>query len=94
MSAETYRDRCLIAWSERDGSENKLPDAAWQKVLAIADWSPPVFPIKAQDALDRGASAGPGLGRLMADLEQWWIAGDFAANRAACLAELGRRLKS
>jgi poly(A) polymerase len=94
LSAEAYRDRCLIAWSERDGSESKVSDAAWQKVLAIADWSPPVFPIKAQDALDRGASAGPGLGRLMADLEQWWIAGDFAANRAACLAELGRRMKS
>jgi hypothetical protein len=30
----------------------------------------------------------------MAELEQWWIAGDFAAGRAACLVELGRHLKS
>jgi hypothetical protein len=30
----------------------------------------------------------------MAEMEQWWIAGDFAADRAALLAELERCLKS
>jgi poly(A) polymerase len=89
LSAEAYRDRCLIAWAESDA-----PDEAWRNILAIAEWSPPEFPIKAQDAVDRGAAAGPGLGRLMADLEKWWIAGDFAADRALCLAELDRRLSA
>jgi len=89
LSAEGFRDRCLIAWAESGGS-----DEAWRAALAVADWSPPVFPMKAQDALDRGAVAGPGLGRLMADLEQWWIDGDFRAGRGACLEELGRRMKS
>jgi len=63
-------------------------------VLAFADWTPPVFPIKGQDALDRGVAAGPELGRLMAELEQEWIASDFAGDRAALLGELDRRLKS
>jgi poly(A) polymerase len=89
LSAETYRDRCLIAWAESDAS-----DRAWREVLDVADWAPPVFPIKAQDALNRGGVAGPALGQLMAEMEQWWIAGDFTADRAACLAELERRLKS
>jgi poly(A) polymerase len=89
LSAEGYRDRCLIGWAESGGS-----DEAWHAALAVADWSAPVFPMKAQDALDRGAVAGPGLGRLMADLEQWWIDGDFRAGRGACLEELGRRIKS
>jgi poly(A) polymerase len=88
LSAETYRDRCLIAWAESDA-----PDPVWRDILDVADWSPPVFPIKAQDALDRGATAGPALGRLMTEMEQWWIAGDFTAARGACLAELSRRLK-
>jgi poly(A) polymerase len=89
LSAEIYRDRSLIAWAESDAS-----DPAWREVMAVADWTPPVFPVKAQDALDRGVVAGPALGRFMAEMEQWWIAGDFAAERAACLAELARRLKS
>jgi hypothetical protein len=55
---------------------------------------PPVFPLKAQDALDRGASPGPALGQLMAGLEQWWIDNDFAGGRNACLSELERRLTS
>ena len=88
LSAEAYRDRCLIAWAE-----SEVPDRIWRDVLEAADWSPPAFPVKAQDALDRGAAPGPALGRLMAEIEQWWIAGDFAADRSACLAELGRRLK-
>ena len=87
LSAETYRDRCLIAWSEKGGSEKQ-----WRHVLAVADWVPPVFPIKAQDALDRGASPGPALGKLMTALEESWIMGDFAGGREACLAELEGRL--
>ena len=90
LSAETYRDRCLIAWAEKEesGSEDR-----WRELLAVAEWVPPVFPVKAQDALDRGARPGPDLGRLMAALEQWWIDGDFAGGRSACLGELERQLK-
>ncbi len=88
LSAETYRDRCLIAWSEKGGSERE-----WRGVLALAEWVPPVFPVKAQDALDRGAVPGPALGRLMTALEEWWIMGDFAGGREACLAELEGRLR-
>ncbi len=89
LSAEGYRDRCLIAWAEKGG-----PEIEWRDVLAVADWVPRVFPLKAQDALDHGASAGPALGQLMAELEQWWIDHDFAAGRNACVAELERRLRS
>jgi len=35
---------------------------------------------------------GPEVGRLLAEVEAWWEAGDFRADRAACLAELGRRI--
>ena len=93
LSAETYRDRCLIAWAEKADAGADADDH-WRKVLAFADWAPPLFPIKGQDALDRGAVAGPALGRLMAELEQGWIASDFAGGRAALLGELDRRLNS
>jgi hypothetical protein len=28
----------------------------------------------------------------LAELEAWWIAGDFRASRKACLAEMTRRM--
>ena len=87
-----YRDRALIAWAtaaaDGDALERRVAEA-WTDVLrAGADWVAPRFPLKGRDAVKLGVPPGPAVGRLMATLEDWWIAGDFAADRAACLAKL------
>jgi poly(A) polymerase len=91
LSAEAFRDRTLLAWASEEGAGES--DEAWGALVALADWQPPRFPIRAQDALDLGAAPGPALGELMREMERWWIEGDLAAGRAACLAELKRRLE-
>jgi poly(A) polymerase len=91
LPAEAFRDRALLAWASEESAGES--DAAWGALVALADWEPPRFPIRAQDALDLGAGPGPALGELMREMERWWIEGDLAAERAACLAELKRRLK-
>ena len=88
LSAESYRDRALIAAAEGDSTAGD----DWHRVFGFSDWQPPRFPIRAQDALDRGARPGPELGQLMKELETWWIARDFHPDRAACLVELALRL--
>jgi poly(A) polymerase len=55
-------------------------------------WAVPRFPVSGEDLLRRGVETGKALGRMLAELEAWWIAGDFSAGRDACLAELERRL--
>jgi poly(A) polymerase len=35
---------------------------------------------------------GPAVSRLLKEVETWWIAADFRPDRAACLAELERRI--
>jgi len=63
----------------------------WRAALALArSWSPPELPIGGGDALKLGLKPGPKVGALIEAVERWWIAGDFAADRAACLAELKR----
>jgi poly(A) polymerase len=91
LSAEAFRDRALLAWAGEESA--RASDAAWRAVVALAAWAPPRFPIRAQDALDLGAQPGPALGALMGEMERWWIEGDFAPDRAACLTELKRRLE-
>jgi poly(A) polymerase len=90
-----YRDRALIAWAAAvAGGLAMDPHAteAWLDVLrAGADWVAPRFPLKGRDAVRLGVPPGPAVGRLMATLEDWWIAGDFQADREACLAELRQR---
>ena len=51
------------------------------------------FPLTGQDLIDRRMPPGPELGKLLNELEDWWLANDLEPNRDACLAELDRRLK-
>ncbi len=63
----------------------------WCAALALAgSWTPPELPIGGNDALALGLKPGPQVGALIEALERWWIAGDFSADRDACLAELKR----
>ena len=77
-----YIDRLLLA-VEASGD--------WRAALALARrWPPPELPVSGGDALRLGLRPGPEVGKLVAAVERWWIAGDFAADRPACLAELER----
>jgi poly(A) polymerase len=76
-------DLLLVDWAE--------PDIDAQRAYEIVrDWPRPELPLKGRDVSALGVPAGPEIGRLLKDLEDWWIAGDFAADREQCLAELRR----
>jgi poly(A) polymerase len=78
-------DMVLAAWAASgDGRDRER----WHTALATQTWVPPVLPINGQDIMALGVAAGPGLGQLRATVEDWWLARDFAPDRAACLAEL------
>ncbi len=63
----------------------------WRAALALAGtWTPPELPIGGNDALALGLKPGPKVWALIEAVERWWIAGDFSADRDACLAELKR----
>ena len=67
------------------------PAGDWRAPLELARaWTPPELPVSGGDALKLGLKPGPKVGALIEAVERWWIAGDFRADRAACLAELER----
>jgi poly(A) polymerase len=78
-------DLLLVDWSD--------PEIDARRAFEIVrDWPRPELPVKGRDASALGVPAGPEIGRLLKDLEDWWIAGDFAAGREQCLAELKHRI--
>jgi poly(A) polymerase len=80
LGTRLFVDRALL-----DG-----PDG-WPSALELArSWTPPELPVSGADALALGLKPGPKVGALLEAVERWWIAGDFAADRTACLAELKR----
>jgi poly(A) polymerase len=82
LGGNLYADRLLLAAGAAGD---------WRGALATArQWSPPELPVSGGDALKLGLRPGPKIGALIEAVERWWIEGDFAADRAACLAELER----
>ncbi len=78
----------LAAWA---ASGAPATDAAWRAALRVAEtWPPPTLPVTGVDVMALGVAAGPNIGRLLAQIEDWWVAADFAPGRAACLGELAR----
>jgi poly(A) polymerase len=84
LGAERYRDIVLLLAAEGAMSRDRLAE-----LLALArDWTPPAFPLGGRDVTALGIAPGPEVGRLLGVVHDWWEAGDFAADRAACLVYL------
>ena len=75
-----FLDRLLLAGGDEAGE------------ALLSEPPPPPFPLAGRDLRNRGVPPGPELGRLLREIEDWWIAHGFQPGRAACLAELERRL--
>lgn len=81
--AEALRDEAMLSGADvRD------------YVAACGSWRRPVFPLAGGDLIAAGMKPGPAMGELLADVEDWWIAGDFLADKHALLDELEQRLKA
>ncbi|NIA71648.1 CCA tRNA nucleotidyltransferase [Pelagibius litoralis] len=85
--AACVKDDLLMQTARRQASSEVLQSA----LAEVAAWRPRTFPLSGSDVLALGIPAGPQVGGLLRQVEDWWTAADFAPDRAACLAELHRR---
>ena len=79
------RDAAMLAHVE-DSAPNAETLAGLSRF--IDGWTEPKFPLTGADLKQAGITAGPAMGRMLAELERWWIEADFAPDREACLARL------
>ncbi len=53
-------------------------------LLTMADtWHRPRFPLSGLDVMQAGVAEGPEVDRILAQVEDWWVGGDFAADEGA-----------
>jgi poly(A) polymerase len=84
-------DLLLVDWAA--GLPRDSMEIDWRRAYEIVrDWPRPDFPLAGRDAKALGIEPGPAIGRLMREVEEWWIAGDFLSGRPQCLDELKRRI--
>jgi poly(A) polymerase len=79
-----------VARSKAEGDFEEMARVArLGKLLErTSNWKKPAFPLNGADALAAGVGAGPRVGELLGKIEQEWLDGNFAMNRASLLARL------
>ncbi|NKB55912.1 MAG: CCA tRNA nucleotidyltransferase [Alphaproteobacteria bacterium] len=88
LGAASFRELTLVGHARTD------VDADWKALLDLADsWTTKTFPITGADVLERNIPHGPAVGELLRAVEDWWVGGDFAADRAVCLAYLEQEIQ-
>jgi poly(A) polymerase len=56
-----------------------------ERLLAIADWQRPQFPLRGADLLSHGVDNGSAVGQLLGEAERRWVASDFTIGKSALL---------
>ena len=70
-----FVDRVRLRWAEDGKPSNQV---AWRALLEMArSWERPVFPLSGRDVMAAGIPEGPRIGKVLAEVEEWWIDADF-----------------
>jgi poly(A) polymerase len=83
-----FRDRVFLKWAEDPKESNAIN---WRMLLEVAStWPRPAFPLTGRDVMLAGVPEGPLVGRILAEVEEWWIDADFIEDEFS----LAERLKA
>jgi poly(A) polymerase len=87
MGVDAWVDAVHVSWAK---SRAALGGSKWRAMLELPlHWPIPKFPVTGKDLIGAGLSAGPELGTILNELEDWWVASDFAPTRAELLQRIG-----
>ena len=79
IGAASFKDKVMLQWASAPQGAG-----AWRMLLEMADnWQRPRFALTGRDVMQAGIAQGPDVGRLLAQVEDWWVEGDFAASESA-----------
>jgi poly(A) polymerase len=86
LGKQRFRDRVLLGWTDDPDQSHTI---AWRALLALADaWERPRFPLTGRDVMAAGIPEGPLVGRILSEVEAWWIANDFSDDASVCAERL------
>jgi poly(A) polymerase len=85
LGNEAFRDRVMLAWAASGNDKAQ----AWRALVAHAQmWTPPKLPLTGDEVMAAGVSAGPKVGLVMREVEDWWIDADFPDDKLSVIERL------
>jgi poly(A) polymerase len=86
LGAQAFCDRVMLAWAASD-----RPAAAvqWRALLPMASsWPRPSLPLSGEEVMAAGVPHGPMVGKVLAEVEAWWIDNDFPDDKLSLIERL------
>ena len=92
LGAQTFKDAVRLAWAD-DPKVSNTPN--WRALLALAEtFVRPFFPLSGLQIMQAGVPEGPLVGRVLAEIEEWWIDSDFTDDQSALAERLKMAVKA
>lgn len=86
MGLQLFKDRTLLGWASDELERNAFQ---WRAMLAMADsWERPELPLTGEMVKASGVPEGPEIGRVMREVEEWWIDADFIEDEFSIIERL------
>ncbi|HEX2761250.1 MAG TPA: hypothetical protein VHM27_12080, partial [Rhizomicrobium sp.] len=92
MGVPALRDRVRLGWADAPPDANAIP---WRMLLSVADsFKRPRFPLTGGDVMAAGVPQGPRVGKILAEVEDWWIDNGFPPDDAMLAEKLKEAMRS
>jgi poly(A) polymerase len=86
LGAERFVDFCRLRWAEDKKPSNQMN---WRAMIAMAQgWTRPSLPLTGHQVMQAGVPPGPEVGRVLAEVEDWWIDADFTDDQFSIIERL------
>jgi poly(A) polymerase len=86
IGTERFVDLCKLRWAEDKKASNQMQ---WRALIAMAEsWRRPKLPLSGAQVMHAGVPAGPDVGRVLAEVEEWWIDADFTDDEFSIVERL------
>lgn len=86
LGPQTFRDRVKLAWA---ADPRGVTTPQWRGLLMLGQtWTAPTLPLGGDQVLAAGVPAGPMVGRVLREVEDWWIDLDFPDDPLAAVERL------
>ncbi len=85
LGNEVFRDRVMLAWAKAGGEKAQQ----WRALVAHGQmWTPPKLPLSGDEVMGAGVPAGPKVGVILREVEDWWIDADFPDDKLSVVERL------
>jgi poly(A) polymerase len=86
IGIERFVDFCKLRWAEDKKLSNQMQ---WRALIAMGEsWQRPKLPLTGAQVMQAGVPAGPEVGRVLAEVEEWWIDADFTDDEFSIVERL------